>query len=448
MTASIQRTISKMGRKRKTANLDVYVGSTRVGQYARAVSGSTSFRYAPEWVNNNRAFPVSISMPLSDRLWSGREVNCFFDGLLPDEPVVRNKIASRESAESGSTFDLLSVIGRDCVGALRFIPEGGDPGNPTEMNYQAISDDEIVRRIATLDTTPLGVNSENDFRISIAGVQEKTAFLKVNGQWQLPMGATPTSHIFKPAMKSSVADFTDAPWNEWFCLNLCRELGLNTTHADVLLLDNKPVLVVERFDRIWKNGIIYRLPQEDMCQALGVSPTGKYQSDGGPGVADIMALLNGSISPQEDKIRFFNALVGFWLMAAIDGHGKNFSIFLTPGGYKLTPLYDVMSVAPYPSLSLHKAKLAMSFGDKGYYRLKQVQPRHLYQTAKNSGLHKSLVDDAVSKLLSRVNDAVQHVTVQSEKIGVPQATAEQIVSIVLSQAKKLVEYSTVRTSTL
>lgn len=428
-----------MGRKRKTANLDVYVGSTRVGQYARAANGSTSFRYAAAWVESKKSFPISISMPLSDRLWSGREVSTFFDGLLPDEPVVRNKIASRESADSGSTFDLLSVIGRDCVGALRFIPEGADPGKPTEMNYQPISDADIAKRIKTLDSTPLGVNSENDFRISIAGVQEKTAFLKVDGKWQLPMGATPTSHIFKPAMKNTIADFTDSPWNEWFCLGLCRELGLTTTQADVLQFEGKPVLVVERFDRAWKNAIIYRLPQEDMCQALGISPTGKYQSEGGPGVVDIMSLLNGAVSPQEDKIRFFNALVVFWLMAAIDGHAKNFSIFLTPGGYKLTPLYDVMSVAPYTSLSLHKVKFAMSLGDKGYYRLKQVQPRHLYQTAKNSGLHKTLVDEQISLILSRVDDAVQHMTVLSEKMGMPQVTVEKIVTIVLSQAKKLAD---------
>lgn len=439
MIASIQRTISRVGRKRKTAHLDIYVGSTRVGEYARSANGSTSFRYITEWVDSQKAFPISISMPLSDRLWRGREVSTFFDGLLPDEPVVRNKIASRESADSGSTFDLLSVIGRDCVGALRFIPEGRDPGNPTEMNYKPISDTDIAKRIATLDTAPLGVNAENDFRISIAGVQEKTAFLKVDGQWQLPVGATPTSHIFKPRMKSAVADFADSPWNEWFCLGLCRELGLNTTKADVILLDNKPVLVVERFDRAWKNGVLYRLPQEDMCQALGVSPTAKYQSEGGPSVIDIMNLLNGAISPLEDKVHFYNALVVFWLMAAIDGHAKNFSIFLTPGGYKLTPLYDVMSVAPYKSLSLHKAKLAMSFGDKGYYRLKQIQPRHLLQTAKLSGLHEGLVNDQIALILSRIDDAVQRVVVLSKKAGMPQDTAEKIVATVLTQAKKLKE---------
>lgn len=426
-----------MGRKRKTANLDVYVGSTFVGKYAKSANGSTNFRYIPEWLDSQKSFPISISMPLSDRLWRGREVSTFFDGLLPDEPVVRNKIASRESADSGSTFDLLSVIGRDCVGALRFIPEGDDPGNPNEMNYQPISDSDIAKRIATLDSTPLGVNAENDFRISIAGVQEKTAFLKVDGKWQLPMGATPTSHIFKPAMKSAVADFTDSPWNEWFCLALCRTLGLNTTQADVLILDNSPVLVVERFDRVWNNGVIYRLPQEDMCQALGVSPVGKYQSEGGPGVLDIMNLLNGAVSPLEDKIHFFNALIVFWLMAAIDGHAKNFSIFLTPGGYKLTPLYDVMSVAPYKSLSLHKAKLAMSFGDKGYYRLKQIQPRHLFQTAKLSGLHEVRVIEQIHTLLGRVDDAVQRVSTDSEALGMPQETADKIVSIVMSQAKKL-----------
>lgn len=426
-----------MGRKRKSSVLDVYIGSTRIGNYSRAANGSTGFRYATAWRESASAFPVSISMPLSDRIWSGREASNFFDGLLPDEPLVRNRIASRENADSGSTFDLLSVIGRDCVGALRFIPEGSDPGNPADMQFHSVSDEEIARRITALDTAPLGVNSEDDFRISIAGVQEKTAFLNVEGEWQLPVGATPTSHIFKPAMKSRVADFSDSPWNEWFCLNLCRELGLPTTQSDVLYFDEQPVLVVERFDRVWKNDIIYRLPQEDMCQALGVAPTGKYQSEGGPGMMDIMSLLNGASDPLEDKKRFFRAQLVFWLLAAIDGHAKNFSIFLTPGGYKLTPLYDVMSVAPYPSLSLHKAKLAMSFGDKGYYRIKQIQPRHLYQSAAQAGLHKTVVDEMVRDVLHRVDPAEQAVMRISENVKIPVSTSDTILAIMHEQADKL-----------
>ena len=357
-----------MGRKRQGRVLDVYVGSSKVGRYSCAPSGATAFRYDPDWLSSEKVFPISLSMPLSDRIWSGARATSYFDGLLPDDRTVREKIAAREHADSAGIFDLLAVIGRDCVGALRFVPEGLDPGDPKTMEYRPVTDDEIAARLASLATNPLGIHAdEDDFRISIAGVQEKTAFLRVDEQWQLPLGPTPTSHIFKPAMKEGPdgADFSDTPWNEWLCLVLCRALGLGTANTEVLLFDGKPVIVVERFDRTWQEGVLYRLPQEDLCQALGVPPLRKYQSDGGPGIIDVLSFLNGAIAPYEDRLALMKAQIVFWLLAAIDGHAKNFSIFLTPGGYRLTPLYDVMSAVPYDEFPVQKIKLAMAIGNKG-----------------------------------------------------------------------------------
>ena len=113
-----------MGRKRQKRVLDVYVGSSKVGRYSREPSGATSFRYDPDWLSSEKAFPISLSMPLSDRVWSGEGASSYFDGLLPYDRTVREKIAAREQADSACIFDLLAVIGRDCVGALRFVPEG------------------------------------------------------------------------------------------------------------------------------------------------------------------------------------------------------------------------------------------------------------------------------------------------------------------------------------
>ncbi len=417
-----------MGRKRKGRILDVYVGSSKVGKYSRAPNGSTAFRYDQNWISSERAFPISLSMPLSDRIWSGMHADSFFDGLLPDDQAVKNKIAARERIDSAGTFDLLFVIGRDCVGALRFVPEGLDPGDPAKMTYRPVNDEEITSRIASLGTAPLGIHAaEDDFRISIAGVQEKTAFLRIDSQWQLPLGATPTSHIFKPAMKEGPngADFSDTPWNEWLCLALCRALGLETAKAEVLIFDDKPVFVVERFDRLWRDDVLYRLPQEDICQALGVSPMRKYQSDGGPGIVDILEFLNGAVAPREDRLSFMKAQIVFWLLAAIDGHAKNFSIFLTPGGYKLTPLYDVMSVYPYLELSAHKIKLAMAVGSS-HYRIKEILPRHFYQTGQKAGLREVDMDDIFSSLVSQIDDAIAEVRALALAEGVPETTYEPI----------------------
>ena len=429
-----------MGRKRKGRVLDVYVGSSKVGRYSREPSGATSFRYDPEWLSSERAFPVSLSMPLSDRVWSGESATSYFDGLLPDDCIVREKIAAHEQAESAGIFDLLAVIGRDCVGALRFVPEGLDSGNPANMTYRPVSDSEIATRIASLATNPLGVHAaDDDFRISIAGVQEKTAFLRIDNQWQLPLGTTPTSHIVKPAMKEGQdgADFSNTPWNEWLCLALCRALGLETANAEVLIFGGKPVMVVERFDRVWQDGVLYRLPQEDICQALGVPPVRKYQSDGGPGIRDVLEFLHGAAAPHEDRLTFMKAQIVFWLLAAIDGHAKNFSIFLTPGGYELTPLYDVMSATPYPEFPVQKIKLAMATGDKGYYRLNQIQLRHFYQTGQKAGLREQDMDSIFSGLAARMDDAIAEAAALAADAGMPKSTSEPILADVNKRAEMI-----------
>jgi serine/threonine-protein kinase HipA len=376
-------------------------------------------------------------MPLSDRIWSGIQTDNFFDGLLPDDQAVRNKIAAQEQIDSAGTFDLLSVIGRDCVGALRFVPEGLDPGDPAKMSYRSVNDEEIASRIASLGTAPLGIHvADDDFRISIAGVQEKTAFLRIDNQWKLPLGPTPTSHIFKPAMKigPNGTNFSDTPWNEWLCLALCRALGLESANAKVLMFNDKPVIVIERFDRLWRDDVLYRLPQEDICQALGVSPMRKYQSDGGPGIVDILEFLNGAVAPRKDRLSFMKTQIVFWLLAAIDGHAKNFSIFLTPGGYKLTPLYDVMSAYPYSALSAHKIKLAMAVG-KNHYRLKEIQPRHFYQTGQKAGLREEDMDDIFGNLVPLIDKAIADVRVLAEESDVLETTYEPILVGVKKRAR-------------
>ena len=418
--------------------LDVHVGSSKVGMYSREPSGATSFRYDPDWLSSDKAFPISMSMPLTDRVWSGEGAISYFDGLLPDDHTVREKIAAREQADSAGIFDLLAVLGRDCVGALRFVPEGVDPGDPTNMEYRPVSDDEISARIASLEIRPLGVDvNEDNFRISIAGVQGKTAFLWINNQWQLPLGATPTSHIFKPAMRKGPtgADFSDTPWNEWLCLELCRALGLESAKAEVLIFNDKPVVAIERFDRVWREGVIYRLPQEDMCQALGVPTVRKYQSDGGPGIVDVLEFLNGAITPYEDRMAFLKAQIIFWLLAAIDGHAKNFSIFLSPDGCRLTPLYDVISAAPWPEFPDQKIRLAMALGSKNHYRLQQIQLRHFYQTGQKAGLREQDMDSIFSSLIVKMDEAIAETADLAANAGVPASITESILAGVSKRAE-------------
>lgn len=376
-------------------------------------------------------------MPLSERIWQGERVANFFDGLLPDDRRTRARIASREQTESAGTFELLSVIGRDCAGSLCFVPEGLDPGDPDIMKYRAVSHEEITKRLASLETAPLGLQPNDvDFRISIAGVQEKTAFLLVDGQWQLPLGSTPTSHIFKPVIKEkpSGADLSDVSWNEWLCLVLCRGLGIDSANSQVMIFDDKPVIVVERFDRIWRDQVLYRVHQEDICQALSIPPMRKYQSDGGPSILNVLEFLNGAIESRRERMKFMKAQIVFWLLAAIDGHAKNFSVFLTPEGYGLTPIYDVMSAEPYPELS-HKIKLVMAVGDSQDYRLTRIRPEHFYETGRKGGLSKDDLDEIFSQLEERLDDAIAEAGDLAAKCGMPQETSEPILEGIKERAR-------------
>jgi serine/threonine-protein kinase HipA len=241
-----------------------------------------------------------------------------------------------------------------------------------------------------------------DFRLSIAGAQEKTALLWHKKRWNIPTGTTPTTHIFKLPLGlvgNGQLDMRTSVENEWMCSKLMQAYGLPTANCEVGQFEDQTVLIVERFDRraivnATKEHWIARLPQEDFCQATGTSYLKKYQADGGPGIDSILNLLRNSKHAQADRETFFKCQFVFWLLAAIDGHAKNFSIHVEAGGaYSLTPFYDVLSAYPVMGtkagqLSPMKAKLAMGVrGEQNmHYRLGEIKLRHWLETAKRNGL--------------------------------------------------------------
>jgi serine/threonine-protein kinase HipA len=249
-------------------------------------------------------------------------------------------------------------------------------------------------------------------RLSIAGAQEKNALSWHGGVWLLPEGSTPTTHIFKLPLGlvgNMRADMHSSVENEWLCSKIAAAFGLAVAHCDIGTFEDQKVLVVERFDRrLAQDGSwIVRLPQEDMCQAMGCSPMHKYQADGGPGMAAIMDILLGSDAAARDRREFFKAQLLFWLLAATDGHAKNHSIALLPGGrYRSTPLYDILSAHPIlgtkkNQLAPHKAKLAMAVrGSTNHYHLEQIQRRHWTTMARRIGLGADVAEQIIAELIS------------------------------------------------
>jgi serine/threonine-protein kinase HipA len=376
--------------------------------------------------------PVSLSLPLREQAYTGAPVVAVFDNLLPDNDHLRRQIAARTRAEGTDAYSLLGAIGHDCIGALQFLPQdiGPDPAGSIEGNL--ISNDEIALIIENLAAAPLGVTEDQSFRISIAGTQEKTAFLFRDGAWYRPLGTTATTHIFKPSIGRlpNGVDLTNSVENEYFCLKVIAALGIEAAQPQMMTFGKRTVLVVERFDRrCTADGRLLRLPQEDCCQALSIPPTRKYQSDGGPGIAQILQLLRGSDDPLADQRSFMKANIIFWLMGATDGHAKNFSIFLRPGGrFRLTPLYDVISAQPSvdsKQILWKNFRLAMSFGTKSHYEMKQVAPRHFFQTATKAGIGKDVVPSIIEELRAETAAAIDRVNADLT-IGFPGKLADSI----------------------
>tara|TARA_R110001583_G_scaffold146582_1_gene298642 strand:+ start:649 stop:1968 length:1320 start_codon:yes stop_codon:yes gene_type:complete len=394
-------------RKAAHAPLNVYLNNRLVGQLNKQPSGATNFIYDGNWLNWEHAFPISLSLPLREDAYRGEPVVAVFDNLLPDSDHLRRRVAEKVGARGTDAYSLLAAIGRDCVGALQFIPDE-TPLNTdsTKIDGEPVSEQEIERVLNNLSQAPLGLRQDDDFRISVAGVQEKTAFLQHQGKWLKPKGTTPTTHLFKTQIGHlpEGIDLTNSVENEFYCLQLFKVFGLPASNAEIKTFGKTKALVIERFDRRWtKDGRLLRLPQEDCCQSLSVPPTMKYQSQGGPGIGDILAFLKGSDTPAIDQIRFLKAQVLFWLIGATDGHAKNFSVFLRAGGgYSLTPFYDVLTTQPCldaNQITRRQMKLAMFVGNSRHYRIDQIYARHFIQTSDSAGLPREVIQKTLEQLI-------------------------------------------------
>ncbi|ANE75476.1 type II toxin-antitoxin system HipA family toxin [Dickeya solani] len=403
------------------AALDVYMNGYRVGILTKTGSGAHHFSYDANWLELPGSRPLSLSMPLRHQPYQGDEVYNFFDNLLPDNPDIRRRIVTRHQADSTQPFDLLAKVGQDSVGALQLVPQGTAVGDIKQIEYKTLSEQQLENILAGyLSDAPLGmIDTEEDFRISIAGAQEKTALLYLDGSWCLPLNTTPTTHIIKlPIGKieshSYSIDMSDSVENEYLCLLIAKAFGLSVPHCFMITAGKIKALAVERFDRKYASDgrWIMRLPQEDFCQVLNVPSARKYENHGGPGISAIMSVLLGAIEPERDRYTFMKAQVLFWLLAATDGHAKNFSLFIEfEGRYRLTPFYDILSMYPAMGgrgIDRREAKLAMGLtGSKGKkYAIEQIFPRHFFQTAKVVGFARESMERILTEFSQTVDSVI------------------------------------------
>ena len=438
------------GRPRARNELLVAMNGEDVGRLRRVSGGDLEFEYSPAWLERGGAVQISLSMPLASRRYRGDVVRNYFDNLLPDSREMRARMQRTLGADSTRPFDLLAAAGIDCVGALQIVDDGVTIDRlrkgARRLDSRPVSEAEIAAVLRNIAERPLGMTGEHaDFRISVAGAQEKTALLMRDGHWHRPAGPTPTSHLIKLPIGPLGAriDLSESVENEWLCARIVRGFGLDAARCEIVDFEDVRALVVERFDRRWSKDRTWliRLPQEDMCQALGVSPSVKYENEGGPGIVRILELLVGSQEPTQDRDAFFRSNVVFWLLAAIDGHAKNFSVSLRPGGgFRLTPNYDVLSVHPLlasKSLSQREVKMAMAVsGANRHYGWSKILPRHWRHTEDLAHMPRGAADTILGDCVDRANEVIERVAAELPD-GFPDRVATPILEGVRRAAARL-----------
>ncbi|PVX77134.1 type II toxin-antitoxin system HipA family toxin [Paraburkholderia unamae] len=434
-------------RPRLPSRLDLWMNGLPVG-YWESARGSERLVYLDSWIDDEQGRPLSLSLPFTpgNQPYRGRVVADYFDNLLPDSDRIRRRIAARYQTGGTSPFELLAALGRDCVGALQILPAEETPASLRTIKGRALGEPDIAQLLRDTTATPHAGehDSVDSLRLSIAGAQEKTALLRHRGQWLLPEGSTPTTHILKLPLGlvgNMRADMRTSVENEWLCTQIIAAYGLPVAPCEIAHFEDMKALVVERFDRrpARDGKWIVRLPQEDLCQATGTSGLAKYEADGGPGIDAIMEVLDGSAQAALDRRNFFVTQILFWLLAATDGHAKNYSIALLPGSeYAATPLYDVLSVHPIIGrgrnhIAPQRASLAMAVrGRNRHYRIEEIYPRHWIEQGRRVGFAAAQVEAMLAQVAQHTPRVIETVSKQ-----IPAGFPEDIADAVFAGMRRL-----------
>jgi len=406
-----------------------------MGEIRRDRRGRLTFVYDEGWRSRHDAFPLSLSMPLVVAEHDHARIEPWLWGLLPDNDLILARWAQRFHVSPRNPFALLGAVGEDCAGAVQLIhPERVDYIlNDDTGHVDWLTEGDIAERLRMLKKDQAAWRMARDAgQFSLAGAQPKTALHFDGQQWGIPSGRTPTTHILKPPMDG----FDGHVENEHLCLALGRALGLPAARSEARFFEDQVAIVVERYDRVRTNGTVRRLHQEDLCQALGLPPTRKYQNEGGPGPAEIIELIRThSNEPRDDVWTFVRALILNWLIGGTDAHAKNFSMLIGAGGRsRLAPLYDIASVLPY-DYDPRKLRLAMKIGGK--YRLEEIGRRQWEKFASEVRLPSAQVLEQCATLAQRLPATLSKV---AEKQPLNHPIVDRMVALLTKRAQHCARY--------
>lgn len=401
-------------------SLKVLYQNKLVGKISLNDNSQITFDYSLPWKESSDSFPISISMPLSGEYKRGREDHRFFANLLP-ESRAREGICRGLGISMDNDYQLLKAIGGECAGALQVVTEDF---TKEAFDYQLIPSEEIARAVkSSLPYTRL--NRGGTLRLSLAGAQDKWPVYVDGNKLYWPVGVAPSSHILKLTNR----DFKGLHINEAYSTFLASKLLLPTIKVDV----GKGYSLTPRYDRKRDSeGNIIRIHQEDFCQALGLSSYMKYESEGGPDLADCVNLIRRvSISPAEDVLNLIRWQIINLLLGNSDGHAKNLSLLYTPDGPQLAPFYDIVSTRIYKGISREMTLSVGPESDPG-----QIRNRDWQKLAEKLEIRPSLLRRTIFNLISQLEENLSIWHNQFIKLQCDDPVLERINQFIVKQIRR------------
>jgi serine/threonine-protein kinase HipA len=416
-----------------TTELIAILDGREMGRIVRDKRARLTFTYNEEWRTTENAYPLSISMPMALAQHRHAKIDPFLWGLLPDNQMVLDQWAKKFHVSARNAFSLISAVGEDCAGAVQFVrPERlAVITGAAQPEIEWLDEADIAQRLRALREDHSAWRIPRDTgQFSLAGAQPKTAFLLENGRWGVPSGQVPTTHILKPPS----GEFAGHAENEHFCLELARAVGLPVVDSRIMHFRDEVAIVVERYDRIRTAAGLRRVHQEDICQALSIQPTHKYQNEGGPGIRDIVELLRANSSNAAEDVRTFLDSVAFnWIIIGTDAHAKNYALLIgSAGRVRLAPLYDLASVFPYSQIDLQRVKLSMKLG--GEYRFRNIQIRHWRRQAEELKVDADELVGRVDDMARQIGDAVPGIERRMSQEGLTHALIHRLTTRLVTRA--------------
>ena len=380
-----------------TNHLVVLLGGELAAEIRRTRAGSLRLTYVDG--KGLAATPLSLSLPRGiDHV--GATVERFVTGLLPENDEALAAIARRFGADRRDPLSMLEAIGLDCPGAVQFCPEDAVADALARTGgVAAVSDSDIEARLAELDTNAAASWMMPGEHWSLPGTQQKFALRNEGGVWCETDGSEPTTHIVKPGIRRVRAQALA----EHVTMTAARRLGVPTAITQFVEFKSETAIVIERFDRERRDGIVVRLHQEDPCQALDVGE--KYEEFGGPSAGRITTLLADSAartSDAEANVRNFVDMVIFnTVVGAPDAHARNFAVMLDGERVILAPRFDSATALGHAAPGERKA--AMSIG--GEFALDRLTRAHWAAFADDVGVAAEHVRDRVRYFASEAPTA-------------------------------------------